>query len=232
MGEMTPKKIKATEKTGLRWRVQRASLPDRPGRRSSLLCRLWTDSCKCPPGCYQLGRAWGEQVPRADANMMALGALAGQSSAPWGMWCVYVEGSTLLPEQEWSHLSSWRELVQQQKRGSNCLGNLVSARLLPPQPASPRKEEAQQGFSPRPTSFPSGHGSSELAWHLFLVPVGRHGQHLRSTKIYHLGSEGPKVLTDACRSELKSFCCLKSMRPLSWKELEKEVRFAGIPRDP
>lgn len=83
MGEMTPQKIKATEKMGLRWRVQRASLPDRPGRRSSLFCRMWTDSCKCPPGC-QLGRAWGEQVPRADANMMAMGVLAGQSSAPWG----------------------------------------------------------------------------------------------------------------------------------------------------
>ena len=69
---------------GLRWRVQRASLPGRPGRRSSLLRRMWTDSCKCPAGCYQLGRVWGEQVPRADANMMALGVLAGQSSAPWG----------------------------------------------------------------------------------------------------------------------------------------------------
>lgn len=40
------------------------------------------------------------------------------------------------------------------------------------------------------------------------------------------------MLTTACRSELKSFCCLKSVRSLSWKELEKEVRFAGIPRDP
>lgn len=217
---------------GLRWRVQRASLPDRPGRRSSLLRRMWTDSCKCPAGCYQLGRVWGEQVPGADANMMALGVLASPSSAPWGMWRVHVEGSTLLPEQEWSHLSSWRELAQQQKRNSNPLSNLVSAWLLPPRPASPGKEEAQQGFSPRPTSFPLGCGSSELAWHLFLVPVGRHWQHLQSTKVYHLGSEGPIALTTACQSELKSFCFLKSMRSPPWKELKKEVRFAGIPRDP
>lgn len=143
MGEMTPKKIKAAEKTGLRWRVQRASLPDRLGRRSSLLRRRWANSHECPPGCYQLGRACREQVPRADANMMALGVLAGQTSDPWGTWRVHVEGSTLLPEQEWSHLSSWRELAQQQKRNSNPLSNLVSARLLPPQPASPGKEEAQ-----------------------------------------------------------------------------------------
>lgn len=84
------------------------------------------------PRLLPAGQAHREQVPRADTNMMALGELAGQSSAPWGTWHVHVEGSTLLPEQEWSHLSSWRELAQQQKRNSNPLGNLVSARLLPP----------------------------------------------------------------------------------------------------
>lgn len=53
------------------------------------------------PRLLPAGQACREQVPRADANMMALGVLAGQSSAPWGTWHVHVEGSTLLPEQEW-----------------------------------------------------------------------------------------------------------------------------------
>ena len=229
-GKWHPKKSKPLRKWD--WGGECREHPSLTGRGEGHLC--FVECGQTPASALQAASWAGHGESRCPGLMLIWwqwGCWPARVLLP-GTWRVHVEGSTLLPEQEWSHLSSWRQLAQQQKRNSNPLSNLVSAWLLPPWPGSPGKEEAQQGFSPRPTSFPSGHGSSELAWHLFLVPVGRHWQHLWSTKVYHLGSEGPIMLTTACRSELKSFCCLKSVRSLSWKELEKEVRFAGIPRDP
>lgn len=184
--------------------MQRASLPDRLGRRSSLLRRMWTDSCKCPAGCYQLGRVWGEQVPRADANMMALGVLAGQSSAPWGTWRVHVEGSTLLPEQvvtpfNWRELASNREIVI--PSATWCLPGCYYPGSLT------ERKKPQQRLLPIADFLPLGTWLTRPGLASFLVPVGRHWQHLQSTKVYHLGSEGPIAKPLHANPELKSFCC-------------------------
>ena len=141
--------------------------------------------------------------------MKGLGVLTGKRPATWRERGVHMEGPTLLPEQEWTHLSSWRELVQQQERTSSpSASSCLPGSYRPGQP--PRKGRSPATLLPTADFLALGTQLLRAGLASFMAPVGRYWQHLQSVRVYHLGSKGPIVLTAPHRSELKSFHCLKS----------------------